>query len=421
MKVCHRCHAPWQDPGQPGFNNTCGQCGIPLHSCGNCTYFVRSGQIRCTIPAGRARARLAGGQSLPPLRVPAGLDCGRAGRSCRARPGRVRQGPLEPAVQQGRDAFPNRSARSRSRPVAYDGGRTVACSARPIASRDRAVAHVRARTGQCNLAVSTEFANPELSAPPHRFVVFDDGSGNALYACGSFTEAGGQSAKGLARWDGISWSVLPPPPSQPSASARWWRSTMGPVPRSTRRSRCLFLPSSRRFNDGTARPGAAAAQPVPIVTAFQVFDPGSGPMLLASSFNGWISVWTGTGWPLFASAAGHISAMRTWNDGSGPALYVAGHFTSIGGVAATGVARFDGVAWPPVGGPVTGPAVSDELGGNGARRLDDDGTGPALYLAGGFTAVAGVPAVGIARWNGMSWSSVGAGLGEPRSSLFASG
>jgi hypothetical protein len=50
MKVCHRCHAPWSEPGQPGFNNTCGQCGIPLHSCGNCSFFVRSGQIRCTIP-----------------------------------------------------------------------------------------------------------------------------------------------------------------------------------------------------------------------------------------------------------------------------------------------------------------------------------------------------------------------------------
>jgi hypothetical protein len=50
MKVCHRCHEPWSEPGQPGFNNTCNKCGIPLHSCGNCVHFVRSGAIRCTIP-----------------------------------------------------------------------------------------------------------------------------------------------------------------------------------------------------------------------------------------------------------------------------------------------------------------------------------------------------------------------------------
>jgi hypothetical protein len=50
MKVCHRCHGPWREPGLPGFNNTCSQCGIPLHSCGNCVHFVRAGQIRCTIP-----------------------------------------------------------------------------------------------------------------------------------------------------------------------------------------------------------------------------------------------------------------------------------------------------------------------------------------------------------------------------------
>jgi hypothetical protein len=50
MKVCHRCHGPWQELGQPGFNNTCAQCGIPLHSCGNCVYFLRSGQVRCAVP-----------------------------------------------------------------------------------------------------------------------------------------------------------------------------------------------------------------------------------------------------------------------------------------------------------------------------------------------------------------------------------
>jgi len=38
--------------------------------------------------------------------------------------------------------------------------------------------------------------------------VFDDGSGPALYAGGSFTRAGGGAANGIARWDGSGWSAL---------------------------------------------------------------------------------------------------------------------------------------------------------------------------------------------------------------------
>jgi hypothetical protein len=37
---------------------------------------------------------------------------------------------------------------------------------------------------------------------------FDDGSGSALYAAGSFSVAGGVGARNIARWDGSSWSPL---------------------------------------------------------------------------------------------------------------------------------------------------------------------------------------------------------------------
>lgn len=51
MKACHRCGAAWDEPGQPGFNNTCGKCGMPLHACSNCRNFVSRGAIRCMLPA----------------------------------------------------------------------------------------------------------------------------------------------------------------------------------------------------------------------------------------------------------------------------------------------------------------------------------------------------------------------------------
>ncbi|HZW10086.1 MAG TPA: GC-type dockerin domain-anchored protein [Phycisphaerales bacterium] len=38
--------------------------------------------------------------------------------------------------------------------------------------------------------------------------VFDDGTGPALYVGGSFEQAGGESIRGIARWDGKGWSAL---------------------------------------------------------------------------------------------------------------------------------------------------------------------------------------------------------------------
>src|SRR5690606_19432964 len=38
--------------------------------------------------------------------------------------------------------------------------------------------------------------------------VFDDGTGEALYAAGRFTTAGGAEANNIARWDGSAWTPL---------------------------------------------------------------------------------------------------------------------------------------------------------------------------------------------------------------------
>src|SRR6185436_17123240 len=40
----------------------------------------------------------------------------------------------------------------------------------------------------------------------------------------------------------------------------------------------------------------------------------------------------------------------------------------------------------------------------------DDGSGPALYVGGQFTAASSIPANRIAKWNGASWSALGTGV-----------
>lgn len=96
------------------------------------------------------------------------------------------------------------------------------------------------------------------------------------------------------------------------------------------------------------------------------------------------------------------TAMTMFDDGSGSKLFVAGDFLTAGGIAVNRIARWDGVAFAPLGSGVNG--LVREL------TVHDDGSGPKLIVAGNFTTAGGIPAKGIARWDGHSWSSFGSGF-----------
>ena len=50
MKACHRCQTPWAELGPPGYNNTCAKCGMALHACANCRFYIPKGNVRCLVP-----------------------------------------------------------------------------------------------------------------------------------------------------------------------------------------------------------------------------------------------------------------------------------------------------------------------------------------------------------------------------------
>ena len=209
--------------------------------------------------------------------------------------------------------------------------------------------------------------------------VFDDGSeaGPALYAGGRFTEAGGNPASNIARWDGTQWSPLGNPESE----------------------------------------GVNGS-----IFALKVFDDGTGDALYAggdfSAAAGisaiYIARWDGTSWsPLGSGMNGAVWALTVFDDGSGggPAMYAGGGFTQAGGSPASNIARWDGTQWSPLGSGLNG-WVS-------ALTVFDDGSGggPALYAGGYFTQAGGNPANRIARWDGTQWSALGAGVSGLVSSL----
>lgn len=162
----------------------------------------------------------------------------------------------------------------------------------------------------------------------------------------------------------------------------------------------------------------------------------------------------------FPSAATVVNAIVEFDDGDGLAMYVAGSFTSAGGVPANGIARWNGTSWSPLGqgvnDTVRAMAVVNEVegpmlyvgglftlaGGTQANRIakwnpstknwsplgvgtssfvyaiagHDDGTGPAVYVGGQFLTAGGVTVNRIAKWDGTTWSALGSGTNN---SVFA--
>jgi hypothetical protein len=213
---------------------------------------------------------------------------------------------------------------------------------------------------------TSDFALPGLNDGVKASVVFDDGGGPALYVGGDFVNAGGRPAKHIAKWNGATWSSVG---------------------------------------------GGISDQ----VRALAVFDDGTGPALYAA---GWfaqagtahvnsIAKWNGTSWSaLGAGLQGVVDSLGVFDDGHGSALYAGGEFASAGGAPAKNIAKWDGNHWSALGSgltPVYGVASLYSM------CVFDDGSGQALYVAGAFSAVNGVPARFIARWNGSAWFAVGSG------------
>jgi len=256
-----------------------------------------------------------------------------------------------------------------------------------------------------------------LDGPVEALVAHDDGSGPALYAGGHFIRANGAPARRIARWDGTSWSRL-----------------------------------------GTGMDDD--------VLALAVHDDGGGPALFAAGrftksggvFTNRVAKWDGLGWSALGSGvdlvtSDRVTALASYDDGNGPALYIGGHFFEVGGVAAVSVARWDGIGWSALGGGPgytvealavfddgTGPVLFAGLGLNqGLARWDgtawlprvsansaiealvthDDGSGLALYVGGSFTVLDGLATNRIARWDGTSWSALAGGLGSYRTLALA--
>ncbi len=250
-----------------------------------------------------------------------------------------------------------------------------------------------------------------------------------LVIAGDFTTAGGEPVNHIARHDGMAWQPLGAGiGGYLYALTTWDPDGPGPEPAN--------IVAGGTFSTAGGAPAARIARwdgmawhPLGTgvnaqVSALVSWDPdGPGPMgeqlIAGGDFHvaGGVAVnsiarWDGASWnPLGTGVSGPVSALATWDpDGSGPQssqLVAGGRFTTAGGIAANRIARWDGLAWHALGAGV------NEFGVRAITEWDPDGPGslPAeLIVGGGFTTAGGAPASYIARWDGSIWSTMGTGM-----------
>lgn len=141
-----------------------------------------------------------------------------------------------------------------------------------------------------------------------------------------------------------------------------------------------------------------------VVRALVVFR---GDLIAAGDFDvagrrrvGHIARWDGIAWqPLGEGLSGVVYALAVYQD----RLIAAGQFMSSDGISVGPVASWDGTAWSSLG-----PAASGLVVGLEAYALYIDGE--TLVAGGSFDRMGEVPARRIARWDGSSWSAIGAGF-----------
>jgi trimeric autotransporter adhesin len=123
-----------------------------------------------------------------------------------------------------------------------------------------------------------------------------------------------------------------------------------------------------------------------------------------------IAEWNGTTWSALGSGVAYdyddyeVNALACDSSGN---LYAGGAFTTAGGLGATNVAKWNGSTWSALG---AGVGSVDAGGYNSyVNTLVCDGA-QNLYAGGLFASAGGVSANAIAKWDGSGWSALDSGV-----------
>jgi len=218
-------------------------------------------------------------------------------------------------------------------------------------------------------------------------LVHDDGTGRALYIGGHFMYACSSTYPSpyLVRWDGSNCSAIGG--VGPVNALTTFDDGTGPV---------LIAGGNDDWYAGSGWVGrwdgsswSQMGGSLAAVSALAVFDDSSGPALFAGVGDG-VLRWDGAGWVDLGGATGHALAVHDDGTGGGPALYAAG----------STIERWDGTSWVTLGAGIQLMPPLAPWDTRVVRELCsfDDGSGPRLWVGGDILTAGGKPSVGIARW-----------------------
>lgn len=238
----------------------------------------------------------------------------------------------------------------------------------------------------------------------------------AIYAGGNFTTAGIGGANRIAKWDGVNWSALGAGVSGEVFALAGDNSGLyvggsftdaAGVPNTARIAK---WDGANWSSVGGGVNGIIHSMTVHNGELYVASNNSSFTMAGPAGISDQIAKWDGANWsavPTGFGSVGTVAALRLASLNGDLYCYV-----SFNSPAISRVAKLVGSSWSFIPGDLTPWTSAPGSGGNrGDLAYFDDGSGPALYVAGGFTQAGGTAAARIAKWNGSSWSALDAGLG----------
>ncbi len=212
-------------------------------------------------------------------------------------------------------------------------------------------------------------------------------SGKNIYVGGSFVAAGSVTANGIAVWNGASWSSL----------------GKGVI-------------YHNPYDSGAVQVGRVNSISV---CGDDVYIGGSFDAVDTVYANG-VAMWNGKVWSSLGNGltmlnadfgkvtSGIVNAVAV----NGDDVYVGGNFDHAGGINAHGIAMWNGKTWSSLGNVF-------DTSGVGETQVSALTISKNRVYAGGWFSISPVNALGIAKWDGAKWSSLGTGISSSFSSLGA--
>lgn len=194
-----------------------------------------------------------------------------------------------------------------------------------------------------------------------------------LYVGGAFTTAGGLNARRIAKWDGSSWFVV----GALGGFADNQVSSIAISPDGT------YMYVAGSFTDQ--------------------FGVATDSMLRIAKYTVSTNTFEQVGSGFTGGAIPHVLEVIISPSG---VVYVCGNFTSSGTTTCNYVAQLIGSAWAPLGSGMDASVNSFDVGVNGD-----------LIAVGSFTTAGGIPARGVALWNGSSWVNLDIQIGIGKTTI----